>query len=90
MVGTLLALPDAFALPTARRIADDRNFTEAVLGQMHPRMGSLEHERTYVPASLLIQVASVAAMAWGSGNAINATHHSGSDDAWPSTPSPWN
>ena len=31
--GTLLALPDAFALPTARRIADDRNFTEAVLGQ---------------------------------------------------------
>ena len=51
--GTLLALPDAFALPTARRIADDRNFTEAVLGQMHPRMGAPEHERTYVPASLL-------------------------------------
>ena len=44
--GTLLALPDAFALPTARRIADDRNFTAAVLGQMHPRMGSPEHEKT--------------------------------------------
>ncbi len=44
--GTLLALPDAFALPTARRIADDRNFTEAVLGQMHPRMGEPEHEQT--------------------------------------------
>ena len=44
--GTLLALPDAFALPTARRIADDRNFTEAVLGQMHPRMGAPEHEET--------------------------------------------
>ena len=44
--GTLLALPDAFALPTARRIADDRNFTEAVLGQMHPRMGGPEHEKT--------------------------------------------
>jgi len=44
--GTLLALPDAFALPTARRIADDRNFTEAVLGQMHPRMGAPEHEKT--------------------------------------------
>ena len=41
---------DAFALPTARRIADDRNFTEAVLGQMHPRMGAPEHEKTYVPA----------------------------------------
>ena len=44
--GTLLALPDAFALPTARRIADDRNFTGAVLGQMHPRMGGPEHEKT--------------------------------------------
>ena len=44
--GTLLALPDAFALPTARRIADDRNFTEAVLGQMHPRMTAPAHERT--------------------------------------------
>ena len=44
--GTLLALPDAFALPTARRIGDDRNFTEAVLAQMAPRMSSPEHAMT--------------------------------------------
>ena len=39
---TLLALPDAFGLPTARRIADGRDINEAVLGQMHERMRAPE------------------------------------------------
>eukprot|EP00746_Dinoflagellata_sp_MGD_P137469 gnl/MRDRNA2_/MRDRNA2_71257_c0_seq2.p1 gnl/MRDRNA2_/MRDRNA2_71257_c0~~gnl/MRDRNA2_/MRDRNA2_71257_c0_seq2.p1 ORF type:complete len:553 (+),score=78.49 gnl/MRDRNA2_/MRDRNA2_71257_c0_seq2:55-1713(+) len=37
----VVSLPDAFGLPTARRMAN-RDLEEAVLGQMHPRMRSPE------------------------------------------------
>ena len=39
----LLALPDAFGLPTARRIAENRDIEAAVLNQMHERMRAPEH-----------------------------------------------
>ena len=39
----LLALPDAFGLPTARRIAENRDIEAAVLNQMHDRMRAPEH-----------------------------------------------
>lgn len=38
----MVSLPDAFGLPTARRIAEGRDYEEAVRQQMHPRMSAPE------------------------------------------------
>ena len=40
---TLVSLPDAFGLPLARRIADNRDLEAAVRAQMHQRMSAPEH-----------------------------------------------
>ena len=41
---TLLALPDAFSVKVARRLVDNRDVREALLGQTHPRMAEPDME----------------------------------------------